>query len=51
MTPEEFVNAVAEGSTPMADDDPEYCPRHGWQCVHMDYCRPNACEEEGDCCK
>lgn len=30
MTPEEFVEALAAGGTPFADDDPEYCPVHAW---------------------
>lgn len=30
MNPSEFVNALADGETPFAEDDPDYCPQHGW---------------------
>jgi hypothetical protein len=30
VTPDDFVAALAAGGTPFADDDPEYCPVHGW---------------------
>ncbi|GGS85245.1 hypothetical protein GCM10010156_49830 [Planobispora rosea] len=31
-TPQEFVQALADGGMPFAQDDPAYCPAHGWQC-------------------
>ncbi|WP_346103437.1 hypothetical protein [Nonomuraea maheshkhaliensis] len=31
-TPEEFVEALAAGGMPFADDDPAFCPVHGWHC-------------------
>ncbi|WP_433444631.1 hypothetical protein [Nonomuraea sp. CA-141351] len=50
-TAEEFVQALAEGGMPFADDDARYCPAHGWECDHQDKCSPDECELEGDCCR
>lgn len=30
MNVADFVSGLAEGGTPFADDDPDYCPEHGW---------------------
>ncbi|MEU9605436.1 hypothetical protein [Streptomyces sp. NPDC048057] len=30
MTPQELLDALHEGGMPFADDDPDYCPDHGW---------------------
>ncbi|MFI7641937.1 hypothetical protein [Nonomuraea sp. NPDC049400] len=50
MDVEEFVNGLAEGGMPVADDDPDYCSVHGWHCQHQARCEPSECSQDGTCC-